>query len=169
MKRYLLILILLCLLVPSVLLSANGDLDTAMNLYHQGEFKKAKSILKRITKENPDAVVAWFYLGNCYRELQDNEEAIDAYKKAMALDSSNTDVRLNLGIAYYKEKDYSNAIETYKELVKIDPKNADARFWLGVCYDHIARVGNAFEQYRILKSMGEKELADKLYSVIFLD
>ena len=146
---------------------ANDDFETAQKLYDAGDFKSAGKLLKKITKENPKFTDAWFYLGNCYRELDKEEKSIEAYQKALHLDAENVEIRFNLGVAYYKAKSYSKAIDAFKTIIRLQPDHAQAHFWLGLSYDRIARISDAFAQYKLLKSI-DKELAEKLYGIIFL-
>ena len=69
----------------------------------------------------------WFFLGNCYAILEDNIEAIQAYKEAIKYNSSQSNFsRLyhNLLVAYLSLNQQTEAIELVKKLeigIKTNP------------------------------------------------
>ncbi len=65
---------------------------TAADCFHQArelvkrnEFKKAIPLLLRATREDPAHFWAWHYLGNCYYELLQYQEAIACYSACLGL------------------------------------------------------------------------------------
>jgi tetratricopeptide (TPR) repeat protein len=65
-------------------------------------------------------------------------------------------------------KHHNAAIEVYKKVLQINPNHKMAHFCLGVSYDSTSRISLAFKHYKILKTL-DKELAEKLYNIIFLE
>src|ERR1700744_2372474 len=53
-------------------------------------------------------------------------DAVDHYKKAVAIDSTYFKARLYLGDAYYGNKQYTGAIKYFKEATKIKPNQQEA-------------------------------------------
>lgn len=160
------LLILFMLFIMASPVPADDDLEAARHLFTTGNYKKSIHLLKQITKENSDHTNAWVLLGDCYYGLKKDKKSIKAYQKAILLDPEQVDVLFRSGLVYYRMEKYFKAIDAYKHAIRIKPEHSEAYFWLGVAYNRIANIGKAFEQYKILKSL-DKELADKLYAIIF--
>ena len=62
------------------------------------------------------------------------DNAISAYKKALAIDPNLTKAHYNLGLAYCKKDKLDEAISEYKETLAIDPNFSNAHNNLGVAY-----------------------------------
>ena len=95
-------------------------------------------------------------LGNSYFKLGGKENlnlAIESYKKAIELDSSDHKVYVSLGISYSQLEGKENqklAMESYKRAVELNPESPDA--YTGLCEIYILNKAfdKAFEN--ILKS-----------------
>src|SRR5262249_50271852 len=68
----------------------------------------------------PSSVVAWSNLGNALHASKDLPGAIDAYKKALAIDNRYAGAWNNLGNALQDSKDPPGAIEAYEKALAID-------------------------------------------------
>jgi len=69
-------------------------------------------------------------------QLIDNTyaNAIEACRKAIALDSKLQEAYVNLGATYFEVHQYEQAIPVLKESTRLDPKDATAWSWLGLTY-----------------------------------
>lgn len=72
-------------------------------------------------------------LGTVYAARGNYEDAIAAYRKALAL-RANDQVKLNLALAYYKSADFEPAIAALKEVHRAAPANTQATLLLADCY-----------------------------------
>jgi tetratricopeptide (TPR) repeat protein len=88
--------------------------------------------LEDIVRKEPTNLTALVDLGNAYFDANQYPQAIETYKKAIALDPKNADVRTDLGIMYRAIKDYDGAIQEFKEAIKENPKHVNSRFNLGI-------------------------------------
>lgn len=87
--------------------------------------------LKTSIHEHPEDVLSYEKLGQSYQAAGNDAEAINAYREAAHLNSTNSDVYLNLGILYEKKSQIDEAVVAYKRAVKTDPANAEAHLRLG--------------------------------------
>ena len=62
------------------------------------------------------------------------EEAIEAYRAALAVDPTKTAVRLNLGIALYKAARYADAVPELAAVLTAQPDNLQARYLEADCH-----------------------------------
>lgn len=75
----------------------NKSLWMGKILYIKGAFKDAITIF-----ENLNDPLAFFYMGNCYFELKEYEQAIHSYKLSINEDQSNPAAQNNLGVSLTK-------------------------------------------------------------------
>lgn len=69
-------------------------------------------------------------LGNIYFTLGDKKSAKENYIKAISINPSLIDARLNLGIAYYYEGKLKESSEEFEKVLELDPKNSSAVYML---------------------------------------
>ncbi len=81
-------------------------------------------------QDNPARARSWASLGDVYSALGRQQEAIDAYCQAVALDQSFELPWLGLGREYSLAGRYDEAINAYRQVVKLAPGEAQA--WLGL-------------------------------------
>jgi tetratricopeptide (TPR) repeat protein len=91
---------------------------------------QAKQVLERAIAIYP----AYFYaLGNlalAYEFLGDEDSALIAFKRSIALNANDGVALVNVGDVYFQKKEYDSALVYYEKLVALDADNADARFRL---------------------------------------
>lgn len=99
----------------------------AMKAMDEGDFKKAYTAFKKLVVEYPDNADAWYYKaesGNyasgMFGAKVDPQEIMDAYKKAMELDSSRVDYYQSYGQFCISINKYDEAEGAYNEAAEID-------------------------------------------------
>lgn len=107
--------------------------------------------LEQLAKQAPKNPEAWAMLGNALMDSSRFSEAVDAYQKALALDSKNVNVRVDMGTCYRNSGRPKEAIEEYRKALKLDPNHINANRNAGVvlAYDLNDKKGaaKAFEKY----------------------
>ncbi len=92
---------------------------------------------------------AWFQRG---LELEETgapvEQAIEAYRKVLELNSGAAGALVNLGTIYYRQRRFAEAERYYRGAIAADPGYALAEFNLGNLYDEQGRLKEALEHYR---------------------
>src|SRR5919106_999643 len=76
--------------------------ERATQLHQAGDLQGAVNAYLAILKTNPARVDVRSNLGAAYSALGRYEDAIDQYKRALLIDSTNPAIRFNLAMAYYK-------------------------------------------------------------------
>lgn len=111
---------------------------------------EAKS-LEALVSKNPKDLSALIRLGNNYMDSNKYPSAIEAYGKALELDPSNQNVRVDMGVCYRRTGRSDLAVETIRKAIEMDPNHAMAHMNLGIIlYDDFRDYSgavNAFENY----------------------
>jgi tetratricopeptide (TPR) repeat protein len=76
------------------------------------------------------------------------DEAIDAYLKAVELDPEHAAAYINLGTLHYNRRDYRQAESFYRKAIEVDAKYALAYFDLGNVLDETGRLPDAIWAYK---------------------
>ncbi len=75
-----------------------------LNIYLTNEeFDKAKENLSLAAEQDPTNEILWFSLGSVLDNLGNADEAIEAYKKALAVKADYFDANYNLGALYFNQ------------------------------------------------------------------
>ena len=75
-----------------------------LNIYLTNEeFDKAKENLALAAEQDPSNEILWFSLGSVLDNLGNVDEAIEAYKKALAVKADYFDANYNLGALYFNQ------------------------------------------------------------------
>src|SRR5262249_55613541 len=85
------------------------DFERATQLHQSGDLQGAVRAYLAILATHPARVDVRSNLGAAYAGLGQYEEAIDQYKRALAVDAANHAVRFNLAMAYYKAAWFTEA------------------------------------------------------------
>ena len=83
-----------------------GLCDINLDNYEEG-----RSVFETIVKYNADDAASWFYLANCYDNLEDYLHAVPAYQKVLELRENYLEAYKCLCIIYVKSKQPEKAIE----------------------------------------------------------
>ncbi len=105
-----------------------------------------------INKENDPYI--WLQLGIAYLRNHQQQKAIAALEKAIAIDDEYVDAYKNLGALHLSrwltqnnQEDYNRAVELFNQIIKIDPENSDAYTSRGVAYVQWGRIESAIKSW----------------------
>jgi tetratricopeptide (TPR) repeat protein len=117
------------------------------SVYPGARYNQARDVGRQANAANLRSAIAWVRRGNglLYGDRGDVDEAIGAYRKAIAVDRDYEPAYDRLALAYEKEDDYNRAIANFNLAVGFSP---DA--------SHIAQRAAAYEQ----KGAYDRALAD---------
>jgi tetratricopeptide (TPR) repeat protein len=125
----------------------NPESGQALFDFHVAELaQKTTPILREAAAEAEDAD-DWYELG-CELELTSNQQAQEAYEKALELDPKHVDSHLNLGRLLHEDGAPAAAEKHYRAAIKLDPAHDIAWFNLGVALEDLGKLTEAIEAYR---------------------
>ena len=76
----------------------------------------------------------WFAIGNLYNQLQNAEQAVPAFQKAIKISPENFMAHGQLGVTLYKLQRLEEAIACYKKVIELQPENVLAYANLAIAY-----------------------------------
>lgn len=105
----------------------SGKFNEASEYYNKGEFQKAMDAYLSIQPPSVDSLSG---IAACYKALNDDEHAIEYYKKALDL-NPNSDISYYIGVLYSEKEDWNNSKAYLKRAIALNAKNQKAKDLLG--------------------------------------
>ena len=126
-------LILLPALIAAFFTSAAAqtDVDRAVRLYQEGNYKESISVLEPIAKrdkKNPDV---WNYLGLAYLKSGKSKAARKSFENAVKYAPENLEYRGNLAIFFLSEYEYKKAEKEFDQILASAPDDGNAFLYRG--------------------------------------
>jgi tetratricopeptide (TPR) repeat protein len=123
------------------------DFHYKLGLAYYGLFRypEAQVEFEALTRERPQADLAWFFLGNTLSAMGKLDGAEVCYRKAIALNQRNASYYSALGQMLRKsEQDrVAEAVDTLRQALKLDPADSQSRMELALCYERLRRLDEA--------------------------
>lgn len=125
----------------------------------------------RVTKRYDEAVPAyekalsfgddpklWFNLGFCQSRSNQEEAAVDSYRKALAADPTFKEAYYNLGRTLMSLQRYEEALAVMDDHLKVEPDSYRILFNQGFCLYELGRYEDSIQQYEL--ALEQEETAD---------
>ncbi len=109
---------------------------------------KARSYFLEAIKYNELNAGAFAGLGEVYDLTNENDKALDSYKKAIALDPSLTEIYGSLGILYYQKGEISEADSYITKALETSGDNAETQFFVGLVRFKQNRLPDAIKAFQ---------------------
>lgn len=101
---------------------------TVGNMYQrQGDLEQAFTHYQKALEIRPTSLT-YFNLGNALLTINKPDEAIEANKRALALDPALAIAEVNMGVGYVKKKMFTEATEAFRRALILDPYSREAAF-----------------------------------------
>ena len=127
--------------------SLQDQLKALLNLYNRRQFKTALAKGITLISQFPSNPVIPNILGAIYAALEQYEEAIAHYNKAIELKPDSAEAYNNLGALFRKTNEYEKAITNYNKAIELKPESAEAYNNLGNIYNLVSRADDAVASY----------------------
>ncbi|MEI6397825.1 MAG: tetratricopeptide repeat protein [Pseudomonadota bacterium] len=129
-----------------------------------GRYDDAKSVFSEIlattplNKKQPDLVLGRLAnqhaeCGHLYAQSNLPHEAINEYKRALALYERMPDVKIALGQLYFTTAQYDRALYEFQDAIRMFPDEAEAHLWLGVCLWKMERRDHAVSSWETSRNL----------------
>jgi tetratricopeptide (TPR) repeat protein len=110
----------------------------------------ALATFRRALVANPKEVRAYNWIGQTLLTMEDPDSiytAVEVYREAIAIDSTNADAWRGAGLGYLLQKDCTNADPYFEKAVQLDPDHVQGRVWLAQSYSQCGELGKAKEEF----------------------
>lgn len=106
-------------------------------------------------------------LGGIYKDLGMYRDAVEEYKKALALRPEFVDIKVCMASAYRDLKEYDVAAKALEEVVKADPRYMPARTQLGLTYYVMGKKDEAKTEWmEVLSARPDDKLANMYMNLL---
>lgn len=124
-------------------------------LLNVGRFPDAQVEFQKAVELDPTYADAFHNLGSAYAEQAKWDEAIGAYKKALAqtIYASPENTYNNLGYAYWALDRRKDAEDAFRAALQLEPKLVPSHFWLGVLLQKEGRGDEAKAHFRAARDL----------------
>ena len=128
-------------------------IDDGEQAIEAGNYKEASDIFSKLILDSPNDPVLHYYLGLSKDNLGDASGAVASYRKALSLNGSLTNARLNLGLVYFRQGNLSAAIGEFENVVQAEPAAADAQYNLAMALAAAGKTDEAKARYEKCASL----------------
>jgi ribosomal protein S12 methylthiotransferase accessory factor len=126
------------------------------NLVSLGRYQEGLYHLKLALELNPqeeDVPYIYSFMGDCLKDMERYEEAIEVLHKGTALDDERPDLHNLLGFCHFKLADYEAAVRHFARTVHLNPASAIDYANLGVNYRKLGKLEEAKNNLEIALSL----------------
>lgn len=144
---------------PTEALPQTNDFSDPQQQLTDEQVRNRIITFKRVTEVNPMNDKAWSKLGNHYAHLGEDENAKEAYFRAIELAPNIEDYHYQLGQLHISQHRFKDAAKVLEEVLAIDEKNIFAHCSLASCYRHLEMDEKADEHLEAVAPVMEYEKA----------
>ena len=124
------------------------QLQTLISFYKQGKFKKSLSEALRLQHKFPDSFILYNICGASFTSMDKPKEAIDAYKKGIAINPDYVEAYNNMGNTLKNQDKLEEAIKAFKKAIAINPNYAEAYNNMGNTLKNQDKLEEAIEAFK---------------------
>lgn len=115
--------------------------------FHKKIYNLALPDFEKAIKIKPDAR-SYNAVGKCLKEFGRDLEAIEAQKKALAMDPTYREAALDVAIGYMSQSMAKEALEYLNKTFAIDPDFVTAHGWQALLHDNMGRSKDVIEDVK---------------------
>lgn len=142
------------------------------DLYNQGNFVNAETILRQLTDRYPKEPEGQYRLGTVLMRQGKTEEAISKYRETIKLNSEHAKAHNDLGVVLASQGEIELAITEWKQALKINSEYAEALSNLGVALlqtgdkNKEEGINNLKKARNIFKKQGRNQAANRIEEIL---
>jgi len=118
----------------------------------KANFQKARKYFEKALKHEPDYSRAVLALGIIHEEANQNERAVDLYKKFLNSNPNDKNVLSRLVQTLFSMERYNNVLSYAERLSDLEPDNLNLKVKLGILYSDNKRFDKAISIFKDLLS-----------------
>ena len=94
----------------------------------EDRFTRVVGMLRQVVRDDPNVIDAWFMLGNEHVKAERPAEAIEYFRRALALKPDYDIAVVNMANAYRRLGKDDEALVGYRRFLELDPRNPQVRY-----------------------------------------
>ena len=102
-----------------------------------------------LSPADQDIPSIYSYMGVCYKEMEEYDQALSVLAKGEALDAERTDIYNLMGFCHFMRKDHEAAIRSFEKVIELDPSSAIDYANIGSNYRDLGKIDDAVRYYRL--------------------
>jgi tetratricopeptide (TPR) repeat protein len=122
-----------------------ASLNQGIALLNLARIDPAKVLLEAAGKNAPNDPHAWFSLGLLYKNSDNPQGSVDAFRHVTEIDPNDADSWYSLGAASAQLKQYPQAIDAFQHALKLNLLHASAEFGIARAYQQSGDAAQARE------------------------
>jgi tetratricopeptide (TPR) repeat protein len=122
-----------------------ASLNQGIALLNLARIDPAKGLLEAAAKNAPNDPHAWFSVGLLYKNSDNPQGSVDAFRRVTEIDPNDADSWYFLGAASAQLKQYPQAIDAFQHALKVNPLHASAEFGIARAYQQSGDAAQARE------------------------
>lgn len=116
--------------------------------FNEGRLNDAVELFSIALRVSSESAEAYIYLGACYRELKQYENAIANFDIAISLDPKKVfEYTFKAGEAFFEEGQLNDAIETFNIAVRVSSEHVETYLYRGACHRELKQYENAIADF----------------------
>src|SRR5437667_6599174 len=139
-----------------------AKLNQGIALLNLTRIGPAKQLMEEAIKRNANDPHAWFNLGLLYKNSDNPQGPIDAFRHVTEIDPNDADSWYFLGAAYAQMKQYPQAIDAFQHALKLNPLHASAEFGLARVYQQSGDAARARENLQKFQHITQAKLGSPI-------
>ena len=148
-------------------------LDQGIYDFQNGHFKMAIESFDNAINLDKTSAVAFFYRGAAYHSIEEYDEAMLDYSKAISLDDKMTDAYYNRAKIILSRKDIQNpdvskAIVDLEKALELDEKFVDAMYAMAAAYKKLEDYHKSLEYLERLLTISPDHIYAKALKKLIL-
>lgn len=142
----------------------NSQINKAKQIHLAGNLSQAQKQYEKLLKKSPGNRALLSLLGGVLLQQKKYDRAVDYLKRAIAKDSSDADLRYNLGLGYFHREQYENAIAAFKQAVEMNFDHDRAFYMMGKAY--LLLDSNKYRVEALQAYLRDIEITDRIDSAV---
>lgn len=134
---------------------SNAKYTDANNYFKNGDYQKALDIYLSISPQQKDILIA---IAACYKGLNNIDKSIEYYKKALNLDSTDSEIAYYIGVLYAEKESWTSSKIYLQQALKLNPKNIEANDLLST----VIEQNNVLLIDKVINMYNEKDYTNAL-------
>ncbi len=122
-----------------------ASLNQGIALLNLARIEPAKELLEAGGKNAPNDPHVWFSLGLLYKNSDNPQGSVEAFRRVTEIDPNDADSWYFLGAALAQLKQYPQAIDAFQHALKLNPLHASGEFGIARAYQQSGDAAKARE------------------------